>query len=43
MALVLGMFAFAPAGISGFTDSPHLDEGRAHFKEAAKTASSYRA
>jgi hypothetical protein len=42
MALVLGMFAFAPAGISGFTDSPHLDEGRAHFKEA-KTASSYRA
>ena len=31
------MFAFAPAGIQVFTDSPHFDEGGAHFKEAAKT------
>jgi hypothetical protein len=30
------VFAFAPAGIQVFTDSPHFDEGRAHLKEAAK-------
>lgn len=40
IALVLGVLAFAAGGHFGLTDSPHLDEARTHFKEAAKTVSS---
>jgi hypothetical protein len=41
MVFLLGVFAFAPAGIQVFTDSPHFDEGGAYFKEAAKQERSH--
>lgn len=40
IALVLGVFAFAAGAHFGLTHSPHLDEARTLFKEAAKTVSS---
>jgi hypothetical protein len=37
-----GCSLLLPAGISGFTDNPHLDEPRTQFKEAAHTILSNR-